>query len=222
MIEALSVGSNLTVYSSEPPRGTWLGLPLKFRSQKIPRNSLETVFIIPRNKVLIPCDSEHFGRVHSVTGEKMEFREILEFNEAANKSRIFPKFFLLPEIIWNGIPKFFLFQKWFGMEFQGFFSSENGSERNSKVFLIQKWFGMEFRGFFSSEKWFGMEFQGLFSSEKWFGTEFRGFFSSEKWFGTEFRGFSIPRNRRNSDGTAVCSVVFRIPRNNFFVGKWQP
>jgi hypothetical protein len=108
------------------------------------------------------------------------------------------------------------------MEFQGFFSSENGSERNSKVFLIQKWFGMEFRGFFSSEKWFGMEFQGLFSSEKWFGTEFRGFFSSEKWFGTEFRGFSIPRNRRNSDGTAVCSVVFRIPRNNFFVGKWQP
>jgi hypothetical protein len=47
-------------------------------------------------------------------------------------------------------------------------------------------------------------------------------FSSEKWFGMEFRGFSLPRNRRNSDGTSVCSDLFRIPRNFFFFGNWQP
>ncbi len=88
------------------------------------------------------------------------------------------------------------------------FSSENGLEWNSEVFLNQKWFGMEFPGFFSSEKWFGMEF--------------RGFVASEKWFGTEFRSFSLTRNGQNSDGTVVCSVLFRITQNNFFVGKWQP
>jgi hypothetical protein len=70
-----------------------------------------------------------------------------------------------------------------------------------------------------------MEFQGFFSSEKWFGTEFRGFFSSEKWFGTEFQSFSLTRNRRNSDGTAVCSVCsvwFRITRNNFLSENGNP
>ncbi len=73
----------------------------------------------------------------------MEFREILKFNKAANKSRLFLKFFsakndseqnseVFPvlKMIRNGILKFF--------------SSKNGSERNSQVFLIQKWFGTEF------------------------------------------------------------------------------
>ncbi len=105
-----------------------------------------------------------------------------------------PRVLLFREMVRKGIPKVFLFRKLF--------------ERNFEVFLIQKWFGTEFRGFFSSEKWFGMEF--------W------GFFSSEKWFGMEFRGVSLPRNRRNSNGTAVCSILFCMPRNNFFVGKWQP
>jgi hypothetical protein len=77
-------------------------------------------------------------------------------------------------------------------------------ERNSKVF--------------SSEN--GLERYSIIW--KWFVTEFQGFFSSKKWFGTEFRGFSLPQNRRNSDKTPVCSVLFRILRNNFFVGKWQP
>jgi hypothetical protein len=49
---------------------TRLGLPSEFRSEKIPRNRLGTVFVIPRNKVLIPCGSEYFGRVHSVTRNK--------------------------------------------------------------------------------------------------------------------------------------------------------
>jgi hypothetical protein len=37
--------------------GPWVGLPSKFLSEKNPRNRLGTVFIIPRNKVLILCDS---------------------------------------------------------------------------------------------------------------------------------------------------------------------
>ncbi len=116
----------------------------------------------------------------------------MKFYKAANQSRL--------------LLEYFLFQKWLGMEFRGFFSSKNGSEQNSEVFLIQKWFG-------------GMEFWWFFSFEKWFITEFWEFFSSEKWFGTEFRGFSLPLNRRNSDGTAVSFVLFRIPRNKFFCRK---
>ncbi len=162
----------------------------------LPRN---TVFAIPQNKVLIPCVWV-FQKSPFCNPERngTEFRETIKFYEAANKSCLFRSFFL--------------FQKWFGTEFLSFFwcffSSENGSEQNSEVFLIKKWFGTEFCGFFSSEKWFR--------------TEFRGFFSSKKWFGTEFRGFSLPRNRRDSDGTAVCSVLFCIPRNNFWSENGNP
>ncbi len=67
-----------------------------------------------------------------------------------------------------------------------------------------------------------MEFPGFFSSEKWFGTDFRGFVASEKWFGTEVRSFSLTRNRRNSDRTVVCSVLFRITRNNFLSENGNP
>jgi hypothetical protein len=48
-------------------------------------------------------------------------------------------------MIRNGTPKFFIFQKLFRTEFRGFFSSKNGSERNSEVFLIQKWFVTKFQ-----------------------------------------------------------------------------
>jgi hypothetical protein len=49
-----------------------LGLPSTFRSEKIPWNRHGTVFVIPRNKVLIPCNSEYFGRVHSVIRNETE------------------------------------------------------------------------------------------------------------------------------------------------------
>ncbi len=55
-----------------------------------------------------------------------------------------------------------------------------------------------------------------------YGKEFRTFFSSAEWFGTEFREFSVPRNRRNSAGTNQLFRLFRLPRNNFFVGNCQP
>ncbi len=91
----------------------------------------------------------------------------MKFNEAANKNCLFSQVFSIPKMIQNRIPKIFLFWKWFG-------------------------------------------------------TEFRGFFSSEKWFGTEFRGFSLPWNRRKSDGTAVCSVLFCIPRKKFLSENGNP
>jgi hypothetical protein len=43
-----------------------------------------------------------------------------------------------------------------------------------------------------------------------------------EWLRTEFRAFSVPRKRRNSDGMNQNFRLFRVPRNNFFLGKWQP
>jgi hypothetical protein len=66
------------------------------------------------------------------------------------------KFFSLPKMIRNGIPRFFLFRKWFRTEFRGFshpkmvwdgtskgFSlPRNGSEQNSEVFLFRETSGI--------------------------------------------------------------------------------
>jgi hypothetical protein len=41
-------------------------------------------------------------------------------------------------------------------------------------------------------------------------------------FGTEFRDFCVPRKRRNSVGINQFFRLFRLPRNNFFVGNCQP
>ncbi len=49
----------------------------------LPRNM---VFVIPRNEVLIPCDSEDFGRVHSVTRNKTEQNGIPQNNEVLRSS----------------------------------------------------------------------------------------------------------------------------------------
>jgi hypothetical protein len=45
--------------------GLELGLATEFRSEKIPRNRLGMVSVIPRKKVLIPRHSEVYGRDHS-------------------------------------------------------------------------------------------------------------------------------------------------------------
>ncbi len=132
-------------------------------------------------------------------------------------------------MIRNRIPKFFLFRKLFRTEFLGFFSlpkmvwnriprffsSKNGSERNSVGFLFQEMDRNKIPRVFLFQEKVQNGFPKVFSSKKWLGTEFRGFFSSQKWFGTKFRCFSLPRNRRNSNGNATCTVLFSIPRNNF-------
>ncbi len=54
------------------------------------------------------------------------------------------------------------------------------------------------------------------------GMEFRVIFSSTEGFGTKFREFSVPRNSRNSVGNNHLFRLFRLPRNKFFVGNFQP
>jgi hypothetical protein len=54
------------------------------------------------------------------------------------------------------------------------------------------------------------------------GMEFRAYLSFSEWFGTEFREFSVPRNSRNSVGINHLVRLFRLPRNNYFVGNCQP
>ncbi len=198
-----------------------LELPSKFRSEKSRGNDSEWFSLVRGKKCSfcgISCFSKGSISQFGIERNETEFREIIKFYQAANKRGIFRVFsvpknglnrifecFLFRELVRNGIPKFFLF--------------ENGSEWNSEVcFLFRKWFGTEFQAF-SLPKMVQNGIPRFFSSENGTERNSKGFYLPRRWFGTEFRDFFLPRNRRNSNGTAVCSVLFRIPRNNFFVGK---
>jgi hypothetical protein len=101
-----------------------------------------------------------------------------------------------------------------------------------KLASIFFFYGTEFRAFFSSAERFGTEFRefsvprnGLERNSESLllllfpGTECRAFFSSAERFG---ESFYLPRNSRNSAGTNQLFRLFRLPRNNFFVGNCQP
>jgi hypothetical protein len=49
---------------------SWVAIELSLRKNSAER--LGMVFVIPRNKVLILCDSKYFGRVHSVSRNETE------------------------------------------------------------------------------------------------------------------------------------------------------
>jgi hypothetical protein len=74
--------------------------------------------------------------------------------------------------------------------------------------------------FFSSAEWLGSK---LLSSTKWFfffemiWNRIPSFLSSAEWLGM----FSVPLNRQNSDGVNQNICMFHLPRNNFFLQKWQ-
>jgi hypothetical protein len=53
-----------------------LGLGTEFRSEKIPRNRLGTVSVIPRKKALISRHSEFRGRDNSEARNETEWNEI--------------------------------------------------------------------------------------------------------------------------------------------------
>jgi hypothetical protein len=61
----------------------WVGLGTEFRSEKIPRNRLGTVSVIPRNKVLIPRHSDFRGRDNSEARNGTEFCEKNKFYKTA-------------------------------------------------------------------------------------------------------------------------------------------
>jgi hypothetical protein len=63
-----------------------LGLGTEFRSEKIPRNRLGTVFVIPWKKVLIPRHSEFRGRAISEVRNETERTGIPRKNEVFRNS----------------------------------------------------------------------------------------------------------------------------------------
>jgi hypothetical protein len=56
--------------------GSYLGLGTEFRSEKIPRNRLGMISVIPRKKVLIPSHSDFRGRANSEARNGTEWNEI--------------------------------------------------------------------------------------------------------------------------------------------------
>ncbi len=164
----------------------------EFRSEKISRNRLRMVFVIPQKKVVIPRHSEIYGRVNSEARNRTEFHEKNGFKkillQKQNWQRVFTK-------------------TCFGTEFREFAS-----------FLFH---GTEFWVGFSSGELFRTKFWE-FASILFHGPEYLAFFSSAKWFGAEFREFSVQRSRLNSAETNKFFHLFRLPRNNFLVGNCQP
>ncbi len=51
---------------------------------------------------------------------------------------------------------------------------------------------------------------------------FELFYLPRKSLGMELRAFSVQRNTQTSDGMNKNFCPFSVPRNNFFLGKWQP
>ncbi len=72
----------LCFYPKKVERNFRVGLGTKFRSEKIPRNRLGTVSVIPRKKALIPRHSEFRGRANS------EARNGTEWN-SEEKNKLF-------------------------------------------------------------------------------------------------------------------------------------
>jgi hypothetical protein len=93
-----------TVWCTSPS-----GLATEFRSEKIPRNRLGTVFVIPRKKLLIARHSENHGRVNSEARNGMEWKYAEEFREFASifvPRNGIPSCFLFRRLVRNRIPKF--------------------------------------------------------------------------------------------------------------------
>ena len=70
-----------------------LGLGTEFRSEKIPRNRLGMVSVIPRKKVLIPRHSEFRGRANAEARNGTEFREKMKFYETRILHSTFSTFY---------------------------------------------------------------------------------------------------------------------------------
>ncbi len=64
----------------------WIGLGTEFRTEKIPRNRLGTISVIPRRKVLIPRHSKFRGRANSEARNGTERNGIPRKNEVLRNS----------------------------------------------------------------------------------------------------------------------------------------
>ena len=128
--------------------GGWrVGLAREFCSEKIPRNRLGMVSVIPRKKVLIPRHSEFRGRANS------EARNETEWNGISRKMKFY------------GTCTASLVTLTASTFYSDYFSlPRNGSERNSESLLLFLFHGTEFRVVFSSAEEFGRKFRELASS----------------------------------------------------------
>jgi hypothetical protein len=91
-------------------------LATKFRCEKIPRNRLGMVLVIPRKKVVIPRHSEIYGRVNSEARNGTELHEKMVFTK-------------------NPAPE---------TELAACFFPRHASERNSESLLLFLFHGTEF------------------------------------------------------------------------------
>ncbi len=118
----------------------------------------------------------------------------------------------------------FLFFSWMVLEqvSKSFFLALNGSERNSGCFsLLRNGSERNSGHFLSSSEWFWTKLQ----SSKCFSILQNGSERNFELFGmarNEILSVDILRNRLNSDGMNQTFRLFRVPRNIFFLRKWQP
>ncbi len=171
--------------------------------------------VLPRKKVLIPRFTEESlprltteGKWHekywfykkSCSSKQNVFvrdsfgREFQEFASIFVPGNGIPSCWLFRGMVRNRNPRVCFYFCSTERNSELFSLPRNGSERNPESLLLF-----------------------LFHS-----AEFQAFFSFAERFGTEFREFSILRNSRNSAGTNQLFRLFRLPRNNFFVGNCQP
>ncbi len=207
----------------------YIGLGTEFSSEKISRNRLGMVSVIPRKKVLIPGHSEFRGRAN------FEARNGTERNSAKNWS--FTELAQLLCSLWRPLHSTLIIFLFHGMVRNGiprvcfYFCS---TERNSKLIflplkssegnfesLLLVWYhGTEFRVVFSSAEGFGRqfwEFACIFVQQNGIPNCF--LFPGRVWNGIP--RVSFPRNSRNSVGNNHLFRLFRLPRNYFFVGNSQ-
>ena len=116
----------------------YIGLGTVFRSEKIPRNRLGTVSVIPRKKALIPRHSEFRGIANSEVrnGTEWNSAEKISFTKQQQKTELNDLSVVVFSDTIHGIPRVCFYFLLHGKEFRIVFSSA-------------EWFGTEFREFAS-------------------------------------------------------------------------
>jgi hypothetical protein len=204
---------------------------MEFRSEKIPRNRLETVSVIPRKKVLIPRHSEFRGRANFETRTGKEWNGIPQKNKVLRNLHSLSDhsdgIFILLWVILSSL-------EWFGTEFLEFASIFLPRNGIPSCFLfrwrVRKRIPRVCFYFGSTEpnsELFSLPLKGSEGNSEslllflFNGTEFRVAFSSVEGFGTEFRKLSVPRNSRNS---VRNNHLFRLTdfREIIFCRKFPP
>jgi hypothetical protein len=169
-------------------------LATEYRSEKIPRNRLGMVFVIPRKKVVIPRHSEIYGRVNSEARNGTELHEKNGFyKKSCSRNRIGSMFFS---------------ETCFGTEFREFASFSVPRNRILSWFLLLGIVWNEIlRVCLYFVPWYRIPSFFLLCGKIRSGIP---------------RKFSVQRNRRNSAETNKFFRLFRLPRNNFLVGNCPP